>query len=179
MLPIRRPSERSELQPCLFRDSDCPCPLSGHSSRDVYLNLVHRLYRTPAAIRHWQVYLYRDPPWTQAWKSVAAARLSTAYTRDIAFKLLHRVLPTRSRLARWHLAPNGACTVCGVPDETLLHVFARCPYTYNVFHLVSSLFRSLSPKIPPGLSLLEAVFCRNVFRSPPLADLMWIVLVCL
>ena len=65
-LPIRRPSERSELQPCLFRDSDCPCPLSGQSSRDVYLNLVHRLYRTPAAIRHWQVYLHRDPPWTQA-----------------------------------------------------------------------------------------------------------------
>ena len=79
-LPIRRPSERSELQPCLFRDSDCPCPLSGQSSRDVYLNLVHRLDRTPAAIRHWQVYLHRDPPRTQAWKSVAAARLSTAYT---------------------------------------------------------------------------------------------------
>ena len=50
-LPIRRPSERSELLPCLFRDSDCPCLLSGQSSRDVYLNLVHRLYRTPAAIR--------------------------------------------------------------------------------------------------------------------------------
>ena len=52
-IPIRRPSERSELQPCLFRDSDCPCPLSGQSSRDLYLNLVHRLYRTPAAIRQW------------------------------------------------------------------------------------------------------------------------------
>ena len=98
------------------------------------------------------------------------------YARDIAFKLLHCVLPTRNRLARWHLAPSGACTVCGVPDETLLHVFAQCPYTHNVLHLVSSLFRSLSPKIPPGFSLLEAVFCRNVFRSPPLAALLWIVL---
>ena len=150
----------------------------------ISISKVHRLYRTLAAIRHWQVYLHRDPPWTQAWKSVAAARLSTAYARDIAFKLLHRVLPTRSRLARWHLAPSGrarfvACTVCGVPDETLLHVFARCPYTHNVLHLVISLFRSLSPNIPPGFSLLEAVVCHNVFRSPPLAALLWIVLVCL
>ena len=110
---------------------------------------------------------------------MAAARLSTAYARDIAFKLLHRVLPTRSRLARWHLAPSRACTVCGVPDEILLHVFAQCPYTHNVLHLVRSLFQSLSPKIPPGFSLLEAVFCRNVFRSSPLAALLWIVLVCL
>ena len=54
-LPIRRPSDRSELQPCLFRDSDYPCPLSGQTSRDIYQNLVHRLYRTPAAFRHWQV----------------------------------------------------------------------------------------------------------------------------
>ena len=115
-LPIRRPLERSELQPCLFRDSDCPCPLSEQSSRDIYHNLVQQLYRTPAAIRHWQVYLHRDPPWKQAWESVAAARLSTAYARDVAFKLLHRVLPTRSHLARWHLASSGAgrvrCVVC-------------------------------------------------------------------
>ena len=97
------------------------------SSRDVYLNLVHRLYRTPAAIRHWQVYLHRDPPWTQAWKSAAAARLSTAYARDIAFKLLNRVLPTRNRLDRWHLAPSGAFTVCGVPDETLLQCLLDVP----------------------------------------------------
>ena len=145
-LPIRRPSERSELQPCLFRDSNCPCPLSGQSSLDIYQYLVHRLYRTPAAIQHWQVYLYRDSPWTQAWKSVAAARLSTAYTRDVVFKLLHRVLPSRSRLSRWALVPTRVCTVCGVPDETLLHVFDRCPHTRTVLNLVSSLFPSLSPK---------------------------------
>ena len=40
------------------------------------------------------------------------------------------------------------------------------------------LFRSLSPNIPPTFTLLEAVFCRNVSRSPPLAALLWIVLVC-
>ena len=178
-LPIRRPSERSELQPCLFRDSDCPCPLSEQSSRDIYQNLLQQLYRTPAAIRHWQVYLHRDPPWKQAWESVAAARLSTAYARDVAFKLLHRVLPTRGRLAWWHLASSGECSVCGVPDETLEHVFDRCPLTHNVLHLVGSLFRSLSPNIPPTFTLLEAVFCRNVSRSPPLAALLWIVLVCI
>ena len=132
---LRRPSERSLLQTCRFRDSDCPCLLSGQSSLDIYQHLVHRLYRTTAAIGHWQVYLHRDPPWTQAWKSVAAARLSTAYTRDVAFKLLHRVLPNRSRLSLWQLDPSRVCTVCGMPDETLLHVFDRCPQTLTVLNL--------------------------------------------
>ena len=107
------------------------------------------------------------------------ARLSTAYARDVAFKLLHRVLPTRIRLARWHLASTGRCSVCGVPDETLEHVFDRCPLTHNVLQLVGSLFRSLSPNIPPTFTLLEAVFCRNLSCSPPLAALLWIVFVCI
>ena len=107
------------------------------------------------------------------------ARLSTAYARDVAFKFLHRVLPTRSRLARRHLASTGRCSVCGVPDETLEHVFDRSPLTHNVLHLFGSLFRSLSPNIPPTFTLLEAVFCRNLSCSQPLAALLWIVLVCI
>ena len=45
--------------------------------------------------------------------------------------------------------------------------------------LSSSLFRSLSPKNALAFTLLKAVFCRNVFRSPSLAALLWIVLVCI
>ena len=106
------------------------------------------------------------------------ARLSTAYARDVAFKLLHCVLPTRSRLARWHLASTGRCSVCGAPDETLERLRSMS-LTHNVLHLVGSLFRSLSPNIPPTFTLLEAVFCRNLSCSPPLAALLWIVLFCI
>ena len=84
--------------------------------------------------------------------------------RDVVFKLLHRVLPTRSSLVRWHLAPSGAC----------MHGLWRARWDLitrlrPMSSILSVHYFDLSPKILPAFTLLEAVFCRNVlnFQSTP------------
>ena len=85
----------------------------------------------------------------QAWESVAAARLSTAYARDVAFKLLHRVLPPVAALLGgiWLPAGRVRCVVCrmklwntssiDVPLLTMSFIllarcFGPCPRTYHL-----------------------------------------------
>ena len=103
--------------------------------------------------------------WTSAWKSIAAARLGTPYSRDRAFKFLHRVLPTPHRLTLFDRFQDPSCPLCHHIRADLEHVFRRCPAARalrvplrRILFSVLSYTSRLSPYLPSLSSSAAASF---------------------
>jgi hypothetical protein len=65
--------------------------------------------------------------WPDVWKRLWQPRPFLEEEMDVAFKLIHNILPVRGRLARFGQRVAASCPVCPGTDETVLHLFISCP----------------------------------------------------
>ena len=106
------------------------------------------------------------------------AGLSTSYSKDIAFKYLHRVLPTPARLHRFRMAPSSVCRVCSHPVATLDHLFKRCPKARRLRLPLRRILSALyEPVLPFNVTLWSAPFLPCLSRCRPASFVVWCFIV--
>ena len=73
---------------------------------------------------------------------------------DLAFRLLHNILPVRGRLARFGVGPGAHCPRCPGVTEDTAHAFIRCPRVGQVWEeLVGRLLPAVGPQADEDLLL--------------------------
>ena len=147
---------------CIFK------PPISLSSRGMYRRIADAFDVQPIAIGQWRSTL-GFAEWTSAWKSIAAARLGTPYSRDMAFKFLHRVLPTPHRLTLFDRFQDPSCPLCHHIRADLEHVFRRCPAA----RALRVPFFSLCSYVPPTITLLSAPFLPSWSSSAAASFIVW------
>ena len=63
--------------------------------------------------------------------------------RDIAYKVLHGVLPTLDRLFKYNIVNITTCCLCRVWPESLSHIFISCPVVRDTREFLQSVFFKL------------------------------------
>ena len=94
--------------------------------------------------------------------------------KSFMFKVLQNLLPTRERQHRCGRSPSPACTFCGDPQDTTLHLFS-CPQSTQV---TTPLLESLSDHID---NITPGSIVKLDIRAPESWDLpaVWLVATCL
>lgn len=78
--------------------------------------------------------------WTDLWKS-----LSTNKEKEIVWKVYHRVLPTRTYLAKWGLNIPRRCPYCPM-DEDTDHALFKCNRAVTLWQQMSPIIKSVTEK---------------------------------
>ena len=63
--------------------------------------------------------------------------------KDVLFSILHNIYPTRERLLRCKLHPNGLCPECNVVENTK-HKFMECKSVFHVWNVCKEKIDNLS-----------------------------------
>ena len=71
------------------------------------------------------VFKQPDLPWPTIWQRLWKSGLKPEEA-DLAFRLLHNILPLRGRLARFGVAEGACCRHCPGQQETATHLFCLC-----------------------------------------------------
>ena len=111
---------------CFFSTADTPLLLSDANTRLLYRCLISKHIDRPPCQEKWEA-LYgpiTDKQWLSLWNF---PQNMTLLQWDIAWKFLHRILPTNSVLYTAKLATTCQCPTCHQPDDTIEHVFNTCP----------------------------------------------------
>ena len=64
--------------------------------------------------------------WEHLWLVPHGFQLITPYFRDILWKFLHRVLPTKAQLVKCRLVDNSVCLACQSFEESIDHMYGHC-----------------------------------------------------
>ena len=80
---------------------------------------------------------------------------------------MSNALCLNKRLFRSKLVESPSCSMCGVEDETVTHLFAECSYSTKLWdELQNALASKLSlPNISPQNVILEIIDCQSSFVS--------------
>lgn len=160
--------------PHLYHSTHNSITLSLAPRKSLYQRMIDRSSPPPTALQAWQA-TQTDTLllWPNAWKALEAAKLPSPYSRDIGFKFLHRVLPTRQRLHRWGLTTDPRCQLCNYNEETLQHVFRDCPRAILMKRTLHSFLSAVvSENLDPNLDLLSAPFR---VHTPETAFIVWTI----
>ena len=115
-------------------------PLTALTTRKYYVQLLSRISSEARSPREWEEEIGEKQSWPSIWCN-AYGGLSTNWEGDLAWKILHRVVKTKSYLRRvQRLTVPKACHRCG-KSETLNHVFLLCPVAKSVWEWVYDLIR--------------------------------------
>ena len=164
--PDAMPEPPSLTISCLFK------PPISISSRGMYRSIADAFDVQPIGIGQWRSTL-GFAAWTSAWKSIAAARLGTPYSRDMAFKFLHRVLPTPHRLTLFDRFQDPSCPLCHHIRADLEHVFRRCPAARALRVPLRRILFSVLSYVPPTITLLSAPFLPSLSSSAAASFIVW------
>jgi hypothetical protein len=88
------------------------------------------------------------PGWPKTWSLLTISGLPPTAV-DVAFSLLHNILPLQIRRHRLHLAPSPACRHCPASPEDALHFFTACPRVTTTWgRLAAAAGRTLGGPLP-------------------------------
>lgn len=150
-----------------------PHPPISLTSKSMYAAIMDARDVEPLAVGQWAAKASYCR-WTSALTSMRAANLHSPYSRDVAFKFMHRVLPTPHRLHRCRIAPSSDCPLCHHPDATLEHMFKRCPTARSLRIPLRRLLATISDSpVPSNVTLWSAPFLPNLSRSPAASFVVW------
>ena len=153
--------------PCFTILSGIPLVCRGMYGHIAVARDVH-----PVAVQYWGEDLRCR--WSSAWKGLLRASLDSAYHSDIAFKFLHRVLPTPHRLLLFLPSHDPGCPSCGHRRATIDHIFGRCPTARLLRLPLRRLLSVFLPAVPSNLTLLSAPFIPNLASSRAASFLVWL-----
>ena len=167
----------SELSPLTLSVAICPGPRVSLVPKSLYSGLMAAMAIEPLGVGRWRSQVGYSV-FCSALQSMRTAGLSTAYSKDIAFKYLHRVLPTPARLHRFRMAPSSVCRVCSHPVATLDHLFKRCPKARRLRLPLRRILSALyEPVLPSNVTLWSAPFLPCLSRCRPASFVVWCFIV--
>ena len=85
--------------------------------------------------------------------------------RAFQYRLLQRSIVTNQQLYRWGIIESETCTFCQVDQETIAHLFFRCPIVKNIW---SKLKEYLHQKYKSNISIQEKDLLFNQVIEPTL-----------
>ena len=83
--------------------------------------------------------------WDRSWNLSMTSGLSSEQT-SFLFKMLHNILPTKSRLFRLHQKDSPACTLCtSGSSEDCLHALVTCSFNSDVKNWILDISSKVAP----------------------------------
>ena len=141
---------------CFFSTADKPLLLSDANTRLLYRCLLSKHIHHPPCQEKWEASY--GPITDKQWLSLRNfPQNMTLLQWDIAWKFLHRVLPTNTVLYTDKLATTRQCPACHKPDDTIEHAFNTCPIWKGLLRKACLLLSSLSLNPPTALHPLELI----------------------
>ena len=77
----------------------------------------------------------------------------------IVWLAIHNMLSTGDRMRQWGITQG--CVFCGERDETRVHLFFACPYSYRIWDRVAS--RLIGRRINPDWSDMLKLVCGGAY----------------
>ena len=137
-----------------FSTADKPLLLSDVNTRLLYRCLLSKHIDRPPCQEKWEASYgpITDKQWLSLWNF---SLNMTPLQWDIAWKFLHRILPTKLVLYTAKLATTRQYPACHQPDDTIEHVFNTCPIWKGLLRQACLLLSSVSLNPPTALYPLE------------------------
>ena len=82
---------------------------------------------------------YQNYQWKNIWKNLVSVFVLPK-EREVIYKFLHEVLPTRKRLKEMKKVPSSSCMYCG-QEESNIHLVYCCPVTNGIIIWLGNLLR--------------------------------------
>ena len=102
------------------------------NAKQIYSNIMPTVKPTIESI-------YQTYKWKTIWSNLCSAFVLPK-EREVIFKFLHEVLPTRKRLKEMKKAQSSACNYCG-QEESNIHLVSCCPKTKDVIVCLGNMLR--------------------------------------
>ena len=128
------------------------------STKSCYLFLLSKRVTDPHCVEKFAP-AFRVLYWPSTWRSLSFFDLDRQVI-DLNWKIAHGVLYTAERLSSFGLSIPLPC-FCGLPVETLSHLFFACPLAQSVLSWLQSLMFSFNPMSPVLLA------CHSLFGFDP------------
>ena len=149
-----------------------PVPLS---SKRIYVQMAKCRDVRPLAEDKWTL-----PSWSEGWSTACStvqdARLDIPYSNDIAFKFLHRVLPTPDHLTLFRPFHDTSCDSCSDGWADHEHIFA-CPSARSFQPSLRRILTCFLSNVPSDVTLLTALFLCGLSQSSPVLFIVWAFIV--
>ena len=103
-------------------------PIDKITSKEIYLNLVHRKTELPTCINSWNNRLnleYNAMEWEPIFILPFRCTLDSNL-RINQLKILHRFYPCQSLVSKWDSEVNEICNLCNLEKDTIYHMFCNC-----------------------------------------------------
>ena len=85
--------------------------------------------------------------WERSWSYLSIRGLS-GVQRSFLFRLLHNLLPTRSRLHRMNLTEDPYCDICPQRiEQDTIHCFLQCSFNFIINDWIIAVLYDLNPNL--------------------------------
>ena len=102
---------------------------------------------------------------SNAWEWVQCPFVDPKY-RDLAWRIVHQIIPTQSLLYKYNITRNAKCYLCKCGVETISHLFYECPLLYGLWPFVeNTLFLLTGSQVKITLTAIRF----NVFKPHAIA----------
>ena len=111
--------------------------------KQYYSLLVKEKQFMPSAIYYWEDALILDSEID--WKAVLQFKFGKLFDNRIKqfnFKLLHKIVPSKSNLYRWQISTDDMCNICK-EKETTMHILLICKESRLFWKIVTSLIYNI------------------------------------
>jgi hypothetical protein len=85
----------------------------------------------PICQQKWEIYFGVELPWEEIWGR-HFKNLANRKSKQLQWKVIHRIIYTEERLQKMNKSPNGSCHFCKDP-ENLMHLFVNCKLVDSVW----------------------------------------------
>jgi hypothetical protein len=119
-------------------------------SRNIYNHVINKIAVVPIIQNRWGQELTNLPNWDDVWtmKTIFEKERKLA---EFNYKLLFRIIATKSNLYKWRIEVSPNCFMCNNSDD-YIHAFIECPLSISFWNLFKGFVNSNN--IPcPDISL--------------------------
>jgi hypothetical protein len=96
----------------------------------------------PICQQKWEIYFGVELPWEEIWGR-RFKNLANRKSKQLQWKVIHRIIYTEERLQKMNTSPNGSCHFCKDP-ENLIHLFVNCKLVDSVWNNFFLVFSNIS-----------------------------------
>ena len=90
--------------------------------------------------------IYGEINWQKAW-TVGEKFCLNNKVKEVSFKILHKIYPTQTKLARFNIDIDLLCKFCGNEEETIHHLFYQCEFSKTFWTDVQQYIRTITGQV--------------------------------
>ena len=139
------------------------CGITKVKTSMIYNALVQKSFVPPTSRNQFsQKFDISEKDWPKIYSLAGKCSIDSG-TRIFQYKILNNTLYLNKHLFQCKLAESPLCSICGVEDETVIHLFAECSYSTKLWEeLQNALASKLSlPNVSPQNVILGIIDCQS------------------